>query len=100
MAVLVANCQLKRKRIVVSVSGKYCSLTTGEREKGLLTEHYRICVKVAVSDDPNRMDGKEFIKWTDKPLLHLHGMEQTFRRVLEQKWFKLHRGRNEEHPHH
>jgi len=65
-------CQLKGKDgIVVSVSRKVQSSLSmwEEREKGLLTEHSRhLRVKVAVSDDPNRMDGKEFIKWTDETL--------------------------------
>ena len=34
-------------------------------------------------------------------MLTIMGWSRPFgRRVLEQKWFKLHRGRNEEHPHH
>ena len=65
-------CEVKGKDgIVVNISRKVQSSINlwEEKNRGLLfegTKHLR--VKVAVSNDPNRMDGKEFVEWTQDNL--------------------------------
>ena len=65
-------CQLRGKDgVEVSISRKVQSSLSiwEEREKGLLTQDSKyLRVKVAISDDPNRMDSKEFVSWTTDTL--------------------------------